>query len=137
MAQPASERAPDRRGGASPEIRLEYRGFRNSGVLREYFVHASIGDEHRDYVVTIEQSAFNERRVGFQDGPDICFQRLRRELSGGLLADGALAISNDELASYRAAHAPVVRTKRPPAPATAVEPVQSESTEGSEGPARE
>jgi hypothetical protein len=96
---------------------LEYRGFRNTASFREYLVHARIGIEERDYVVGIEQAAFATHRVALQDGPDVCFQRLCRELSGGVLAElGRLAISDAELAAYRAAHAPAVRGRKEPPP---------------------
>jgi len=101
----------------SGELRLEYRGFRNTALFREYLVHARVGLEERDFVVGIEQAAFTRRRAALQDGPDICFQRLCRELSSGVLSElgRRVAISDADLASYRAAHAPVVRGRKEPA----------------------
>jgi len=103
---------------ASGELRLEYRGFRNTALFREYLVHARVGLAERDYVIGIEHAAFTKRRVALQDGPDICFQRLCRELSSGVLAElgRRVAISDAELASYRAQHSPVVRGRKEPAP---------------------
>lgn len=116
MSRAVAGRARDV-GASAAELRLEYRGFRNSARFREYLLHARAGLEERDYVVGIELAAFVGRRVAFQDGPDVCFQRLWRELRGGSLTNlGRLAISDEELASYRAAHAPVVRGRKEPAP---------------------
>jgi hypothetical protein len=115
MSQPASKRTAVAKRISALDLRLEYRGFRNTKRYREYLVHACIGDQERDYVVGIEQTAFAARRVALQDGPDICFQRLSRELSGGVLAAlGTLAISDDELAAYRVAHLPVTRVRSQP-----------------------
>ncbi|HET7295431.1 MAG TPA: hypothetical protein VFM88_23655 [Vicinamibacteria bacterium] len=94
--------------GSSSGIRLEYCGFRNTEVSREYVLLARLLDDEREYVVAIAHAAFASRRVSFQDGPDICFQRLRRELLGqSLLPLPPLTITEVELAAYRTAHAPV------------------------------
>ncbi|HVO09536.1 MAG TPA: hypothetical protein VMX54_02175 [Vicinamibacteria bacterium] len=116
MSEPA--RTPPPAVAAPHEIRLEYRGFRNTELRREFLVHARIGGAERDYVVAIAHAAFADRRVSLQDGPDVCFQRLRRELSGGALAElDRLDISDDELVSYRAAQKTVTRRRqRAPAP---------------------
>jgi hypothetical protein len=98
---------PAAAGAGSREIRLEYRGFRNSEVCREYLLLARLLDDSREYVVAIEHAAFAARHVSFQDGPDICFQRLRRELLGKPLVPlPPLTITAVELAAYRTAHAP-------------------------------
>ena len=90
------------------EVRLEYRGFRNTEVGREYVLLGRLLDGEREYVVAIEHAAFAARRASFQDGPDICFQKLRRELHGqALLPLPPLTISEAELIAYRMAHAPV------------------------------
>jgi len=97
------------------ELRLEYRGFRNTEVSREYLLLARLLDEEREYVVAIAQAAFASRRVSFQDGPDICFQRLRRELLGQALVPlPQLTITEGELAAYRTAHAPVATRRAGP-----------------------
>ena len=110
---PAVRRVPSAAG--SGELRLEYRGFRNTEVNREYLILARLADEEREYVVAIEQAAFAARRVSFQEGPDICFQRLRRELLGQALVPLApLTITEVELAAYRTAHAPVATRRAGP-----------------------
>lgn len=133
-----SESAPDRQPRARPaasarELRLEYLGFRDTGVTREYLLRARIGDEQRDYVVGIEQSAFAARRVSLQDGPDVCFQHMSRQLSEGVLTElGPLAISDAELASYRAAH--TVATKRRAQPAALPARTGEDAASGSQRP---
>jgi hypothetical protein len=91
-------------GPVPKDLRLEYCGFRNTADQREYLLRGRLGAEERDYVVLIEHSAFADRRVALQDGPDICFQRLSRELTGGLVPLAPMTISDTELAAYRAAH---------------------------------
>ncbi len=115
MSEPASSIAS--------EVRLEYRGFRDNEPNREYVVRARLGLEERDYVVVIPHAAFADRRVSMADGPDVCFQHLRRELSGGVLADlGPLEISDEELASYRDSQKTVTRRRHRPAVAPPLGP---------------
>ena len=112
-ANPAARRVSSSVG--SGEIRLEYRGFRNTEISREYLLLARLVDEEREYVVAIAQAAFAARRVSFQDGPDICFQRLRRELLGQALVPlPQLTITEVELAAYRTAHAHVATRRAGP-----------------------
>jgi len=118
MSEPARNSPP----AAPPahEVRLEYRGFRNTELRREFLVRARLGTTERDYVVAIAHAAFADHRVSLQDGPDVCFQHLRRELSGGALEElDRLDISDDELASYRASQKAVTRRRQrlPPRPA--------------------
>jgi len=114
MSEPA--RTPSPPAPPPHEVRLEYRGFRNTELRREFLVRARLGSAERDYVVAIPQAAFADRRVSLQDGPDVCFQRLRRELSSGALEElDRLDISDDELASYRASQKTVTRRRQRPA----------------------
>ncbi len=119
MSEPAfTPTGPLASATAVPEVRLEYRGFRTTESRREYTVRARLGREERDYVVAIPHAAFADRRVSLQDGPDICFQHLRRELSAGTLADlGWLEITDQELADYRAAQKTVSRRRQRARPA--------------------
>ncbi len=111
MSEPA--RIAPQAAPPAHEVRLEYRGFRNTELRREFLVRARLGTAERDYVVAIPHAAFADRRVSMQDGPDVCFQRLRRELSAGALEDlDRLDISDDELASYRASQKTVSRKRQ-------------------------
>lgn len=100
---------------SSVELRLEYRGFRNTEASREYVFLARLLDDEREYVLKIAQTAFVARHVSFQDGPDLCFQRLRRELLGDALVPlPPLTITDVELAAYRTAHMPVATRRASP-----------------------
>jgi hypothetical protein len=116
------------------EIRLEYRGFRNTESSREYVLLARLLEDEREYVVAIEHAAFASRRVSFQDGPDICFQRLSRELLGSALVPLApLTITEDELAAYRTAHTPVASRRA----AAAINPAAAPASPAPAGPVKE
>jgi len=91
---------------------LEYLGFHNESDRREYLLRARFGEDVREYTVWIALAAFAARRALLQDGPDICFQKLSRELAVVELRGAArLAVTDDDLASYRSAHA--VPARRP------------------------
>ena len=66
-------------GVATPTF-LQYLGFAVSIEGREYTFAARLGEgESREYKVTIANDVFESRRAKYQDGPAICFSRLRRE----------------------------------------------------------
>jgi hypothetical protein len=97
---------------ASSRFSLEYLGFHNEHDRREYRLRARFGEDVREYTVWIALAAFAAKRVLLQDGPDICFQKLWRELAVVELKGTArLAVTDDDLASYRDAHA--VPARRP------------------------
>ena len=57
-------------------------GFTSTTRGREYAFHVRFSPEDsRDYIVTIALEAFTSRRVRYQDGPNICSSRLKRELT--------------------------------------------------------
>jgi hypothetical protein len=98
---------------------LEYLGFRNAPDRREYLLRAQSGSEERQYTVWIAHSAFASRQALLQDGPDICYQKLRRELALAELTGKAyVGVSESDLAHYRETHSPPAR--RPPSPGSAV-----------------
>jgi hypothetical protein len=89
---------------------LEYRGFRDVKDRREYLLCAHLGTESCEYTVWIANAAFAAGHALFQDGPDICYQKLRRELAGVELTDGrSLEVTRSELLEYRTAHLPPQR----------------------------
>ena len=62
------------------------------------------------YTLWIEQSAFSSRNALLQDGPEICYQKLLRELSDGeLQGSEGMAVTESDLASYKETHARPVR----------------------------
>ncbi len=104
---------------------VQYLGFRNVGTSRRFLLRASLGTMSREYAVEIPQDAFLRGRAKLQDGPDICYLKVRRELEASALTEKEpvkpieLAVSDDELADYRTAHSPAPsRRFSPEKPAT-------------------
>jgi hypothetical protein len=102
---------------APPRIAIQYQGFQDAPGRREYALDAQRGDQRRRYTVWIEQAAFAARRALLQDGPDICYQKLLREVATSQL-EGAdcMGVTDGELAAYRDAHARPVRRGFSPFP---------------------
>jgi hypothetical protein len=87
---------------------VEYVGFSSDGVGRNYTLRAwSASGATRDFVLAIANEAFLSRRVRYQDGPEICYLRLLRDLAecGDELPPGQVSISDDDLEQYRTTHA--------------------------------
>jgi hypothetical protein len=108
-------------GGHDParHFTLEYIGFRNAGDRREYILRARFGTDARDYTLWIAHAAFAARQALLQDGPDICFQKLWRELAVvESRSVTCVAVTEADLASYREAHAPPARRLPTPRPAS-------------------
>ena len=88
------------------QLLLQYVGFADTPSRREYVLLAKLGDETRQYTVCIDQAAFALRKALRQDGPDICYQKLRRELASALVVTRSFAVTDGDLAGYRDAHSP-------------------------------
>jgi hypothetical protein len=88
------------------QLLLQYVGFEDTPSRREYLLLARLGDETRQYTVWIALAAFTRRLALRQDGPDICYQKLRRELSEALVGPGTVGVTDADLALYREAHTP-------------------------------
>lgn len=103
------------------QTNVEYVGFTNGPAVRVYalLVKRAAG-EFQEFRVSIPHEAFLTGRVRYQDGPEICFQRLQRELTAvvdGVMPAASLAITEDDLHQYRQAHMPPVRRSfSPPRP---------------------
>lgn len=94
------------------ELILEYRGFRNVRDRREYRLRARLGTASCEYTVWIANAAFAAGQALLQDGPDICYQKLRRDLVGVKLTDGQyVEVTASELQRYRTEHLPPQRRK--------------------------
>jgi hypothetical protein len=104
---------------AAPErIAIRYLGFQDVEGRREFMLNAQRGDQVRRYAVRIELAAFSRRQALLQDGPDICYQKLLRELTGsGLPGSDDIEVTEGDLAAYRETHAaPVRKGFSPPRP---------------------
>jgi hypothetical protein len=66
----------------SEAVFMEYMGFKSTTQGREYAFHVRFSSQDsRDYTVTIASEAFTTRHVSYQDGPNVCSSRLKRELT--------------------------------------------------------
>ena len=66
----------------SEAVLLEYMGFESTAEGRDYAFHVRFSaQDSRNYIVRIAREAFASRRVSYQDGPNVCSSRLKRELT--------------------------------------------------------
>ena len=96
---------------AAPKpVTLRYLGFHDVPGRREYMLDAQRGDQTGCYTLWIDRSAFSRRLALLQDGPEICYQKLLRELSD-VEPQGShgMAVTESDMAVYRDAHARPVR----------------------------
>jgi len=87
---------------------VQFVGFQSKPQFREYtFTVKEREEEPREYIITITNEAFDSRRVRYQDAPDVCSHKLRRELAGAENhpLESHFLLSNQELDEYRVAHA--------------------------------
>lgn len=103
---------------------VEYLGFRNTADRREYLLRSHTGTEIRAYTVGIELDAFARGRVRLQDGPEISYLKLQKELeaSESALEQEDFTVSDVELLGYRTAHTHVPAGRRALAPTPPVAP---------------
>ncbi len=88
--------------------RVEYLDFENVSDYREYRLIVDGPEGSAECRFRIAVSAFGAAGVPLQDGPDVCYQKLRRAVAAGETVNPAVVTIDDaELASYREAHTPV------------------------------
>jgi hypothetical protein len=88
---------------------IEYIGFTVNSETREYTLRARhAGGEYHDFTLAISNEAFLDHRVRYQDAPDICFLKLKREMieCGDALPVLFLSVTDVELREYVEAHTP-------------------------------
>jgi len=86
------------------QIIVQYVGFTAGTQGREYaFMAREAAREPLQYTLSIANEAFESHRARYQDGPDICSLRLRREFehSGNHPPTTHFSITDAELADYR------------------------------------
>jgi len=91
----------------SESLVVQYVGFKARAVVREYrFLVRQPPSEPREYTLTIINEAFDSHRVRYQDAPDLCSLKLRRELaaSENHPTQTHYRISEEELDEYRGSH---------------------------------
>lgn len=87
---------------------MQYLGFESKGRSREYsFQVRYAADDVRAFTLTILNEAFTSHQVRYQDAPDLCSSKLRRELSANANypSHTNFPIIGSELDDYRAGHA--------------------------------
>ena len=105
----------------SKEILMQFLGFESNATAREYtFMVRDASAEPREFTIAINLRAFNAHLVRFQDAPDVCALRLRRELaaSENHPPESHFQITDAELEDYRSSHTSPKRgafARRPPA----------------------
>jgi hypothetical protein len=78
-------------------IFMAYMGFISTTQGREYAFHVRFSaEDSRDYTVTIPSEAFTARRLSYQDGPNVCSSRLKRELTANPDAPTGTSFRIDE-----------------------------------------
>jgi len=90
-------------------LNVQYVGFQAKTLVREYsFLVRRASNETSEFTLTIPHAAFNSHRVRFQDAPEICLLRLRRELAafGDHPPEVHYGISDIDLDDYRNSHSP-------------------------------
>ena len=94
--------------GAGPPaaaLLVQYLGFQDAPDRREYEIRVRRGDQSRQYTLWIAQASFAQRHALFQDGPDICYQKLLRALAEPEPpAADCIAVTEGDLAAYRETH---------------------------------
>ena len=92
-------------------------GFESKARGREYRFEVRLAAEDvREFTLTIADEAFNCRRVRYQDAPDVCSLKLKRELitNADVPSLTNFPITDEELDDYRIAH--TSKAKAPWAP---------------------
>ncbi len=93
----------------SESLIVQFVSFEAKAQVREYtFTVLTRGPavEPRQFTVTIANEAFESHRARYQDAPDICSTKLRRELSSDASYPKGthFRVSDAELENYRSAH---------------------------------
>ena len=96
--------------------KAEYVGFTVNETARVYTLRVGQADGgFRNYSVSITNRGFTKNRIGFQDGPAICFLKLESELraKGDKRTSTKMQITDAELAEFRDSHDKRPSTLRP------------------------
>jgi hypothetical protein len=103
--------------------RIEYVGFVDTDLAREYsLVVQEAAAEAKTFVLVIAKEAFNSKNARYQDGPDICYQKVLATLAAAPAEGGRIVLSEEDLYHYRHAHAP-----KPPRHRVTHSPLESEA----------
>ena len=82
---------------------IQYVGFNLAASSRIYNFDVIEAKEMRQFTVKVQSEAFRPAGLKLQDGPDICFARLKQELQGEThdrRAEPHLAVREREIREY-------------------------------------
>ena len=89
---------------------IQYVGFNVAGSSRIYTFHViDTPEESREFTVKVQSEAFRSACLKLQDGPGICFARLKQELQGETQrsrAEAHLSIGERDIQEYLERHYP-------------------------------
>ena len=88
---------------------IRYVGFNVAASSRIYDFDVIDTNEAREFTVEVQSGAFRPARLRLQDGPDICFARLKQELQGETQetrAEAHLSIGEQDIQEYLEQHYP-------------------------------
>ncbi len=96
---------------------IQYVGFNVAASSRTYNFDVLDPKEAREFTVQVQSEAFRPAGLKLQDGPDICFARLKQELEGETQeaqAEAHLRIAERDIQEYLERHHPrKPRAKKP------------------------
>lgn len=103
-------------------LSVEYVGFATVGDHRQYTLRARTAEASRDYLVNIPNALFVAGRAKFQDGPELAYQKLQREMAAhdNEPAHHTFTVTEAEFEAFKEAHRPPARPRRG-APAVAAD----------------
>lgn len=97
---------------------IQYVGFNVGATARNYnFLVKDAPGEAREFTVVVQFESFRSTALKFQDGPDLCFTRLKRALEKETEAERAgpsLSIEREDIQEYLERHHPPKRSPAPP-----------------------
>ena len=88
---------------------IQYVGFNVAASSRTYNFDVLDPKEAREFTVQVQSEAFRPARLRVQDGPSICFERLKQELEGETpesRAEAHLCIGETDIREYLEKHSP-------------------------------
>ncbi len=88
---------------------IQYVGFNVAASSRTYNFDVLDPKETREFTVQVQSEAFRPARLKLQDGPDICFSRLKQELQGETQesrTEAHLSIGEGDIQEYLEQHYP-------------------------------
>jgi hypothetical protein len=95
---------------------VEYVGFKTTADSRQYTLRTRTAEASRAYTVSIPNSLFIAGRAKFQDGPELAYQKLQREMARDTDLEGdTFTVTEAEFEAFREAHRPHARPRRQPA----------------------